>query len=465
MTRTIAHLRPELAGGAAIGAIAASIALVPSVPVKLALCGALIAIPLLLWMLARPNRWLYAFFAAALLLPPLPVALGNSGPHVATAFALLGLWIGLLRAGEWRFRADPLAGTIVIFVFVLFFSVAVAAIYSGIAIAAGTFARVLLFGIAVYVFFFVREGPYGVDQGWWLLRVLFLAAAGSALFACVDFYFQFPAPAGFGPQFLWLDTGVFRRAQGFFYEASTLGNMCAFFLVMIAAAVVRPRPARPAPMTVLMAGGIVFASALVLSYSRASLVNFAVAAVALLWLQRKQIRAGRWLIGGGITAALGLGLLLAAFPIFTEAYGLRLANSLRYFTESPNAVLSGRLANWHSLTDFLIAHPWHAPLGVGFKTLAYSDFTGSAAIADNTYLSMLAETGIVGLAALIALNVLILKAAHRAARCTDPLRSFCGTCMFCFWCGQTVQMLSADLITYWRVLPIYFCVLAMADRT
>ena len=27
-----------------------------------------------------------------------------------------------------------------------------------------------------------------------------------------------------------------------------------------------------------------------------------------------------------------------------------------------------------------------------------------------------------------------------------------------------VQMLSGDLITYWRVLPVYFCVLGMAVR-
>jgi hypothetical protein len=36
--------------------------------------------------------------------------------------------------------------------------------------------------------------------------------------------------------------------------------------------------------------------------------------------------------------------------------------------------------------------------------------------------------------------------------------------MFCFWLGQCVQMLSADLLTYWRVLPVYFLVLAWAVR-
>src|SRR5262249_46089048 len=96
----------------------------------------------------------------------------------------------------------------------------------------GPLARALLFGISLYLFFFVTSGPGAPDLS--SARMLFPAGAASALFACVDFYFQFPAPAGFGPQFVWLDSGVYRRAQGIFYEASTLGNFCAFFLVMVA---------------------------------------------------------------------------------------------------------------------------------------------------------------------------------------------------------------------------------------
>jgi hypothetical protein len=36
--------------------------------------------------------------------------------------------------------------------------------------------------------------------------------------------------------------------------------------------------------------------------------------------------------------------------------------------------------------------------------------------------------------------------------------------MLCFWSGQVVQMLSADLLTYWRILPVYLFVLALAAR-
>ena len=80
------------------------------------------------------------------------------------------------------------------------------------------------------------------------------------------------------------------------------------------------------------------------------------------------------------------------------------------------------------------------------------------------YLSLLVETGILGLAAVLWLNVAILRAAARASRSGDSRTSFYGAWMLCFWCGQAVQMLSGDLLTYWRVLPVYFWVLALAVR-
>jgi O-antigen ligase len=125
-------------------------------------------------------------------------------------------------------------------------------------------------------------------------------------------------------------------------------------------------------------------------------------------------------------------------------------------------VLSGRLASWQTIAAFLAAHPWHAILGIGYKTLPYSNFVGQNIVADNMYLSLLVETGIVGLAAFLLLNFAILRTAWRAARCHDSRASFFGTWIFCFWIGQLFQMLSGDLFTYWRVLPLYFWVLAMA---
>jgi O-antigen ligase len=456
--------RRELLVGLTLGLYATAIALVPGVVPKAVLCAPLLLIPLAWRLLATSTAWLTLFFFCALLTPPLPIRLGDSGPHVALLMAGAGLFIGLLRLSEWHFLADPLATSLVALWLVFACSLPLAAFYSGPAVAAGSLARVLLFGISIYVFLYVRDGPFRAapSQAFRAILFLFWAAVVSALFACVDFYFQFPTPTGIERQFIWLDTGVYRRAQGVFYEASTLGNLCAFFLVMIAVAMFRPKRDQPISRFAFFAGGAVLATALVLSFSRASLMNLAVALLVLLWLQRDRIRWRRLAIGVGLLSAGAGAILLAAFRSFTAMARLRLFNSLQYFFESPNAVLSGRVTSWQTLLSFLGANPWHALLGVGYKTLPYSDFIGATAIGDNTYLTLLVETGVVGLAAVIALNIAILVYAYRASRSSVPLRSFCGTWMLCFWAGQVVQMFSADLLTYWRVLPVYFFVLALA---
>jgi O-antigen ligase len=448
----------QIMAGAAVGSGAALVAVMPGLAAKAAACACLIAIPTFWWMLREPSRWLALFFIAALLLPPLPVAIGDAGPHVAILFAACGLLIGLIHFVP--IHADRLGTSFCAFFAVITASVAMAAIYSGLEIAAASMARALLFGISMYVFFFVR----GTSVSFNIVRLLFWAAAGTAVFACLDFYFQFPAPAGYGPQFIWLESGVFRRAQGVFYEASTLGNLCAFFLIMIVVAIFRPRGERPLSMIAMLSGGAALASALVLSYSRGSLVNLAVALAMLAWLNRKRIRMGRLLLAGGAVGAAVFAILSGLFPIFARAYWLRLLQSFSYFFESPNAILSGRLHSWGIIGQFLTSHPWHAIFGIGYKTLPYSDFIGQTAIADNTYLSVLIETGIGGLAALLIWNAAVIRASYRAAQSDDPQRSFCGAWMLCFWTGQIVQMFSADLLTYWRVLPVYMCVLALAVR-
>lgn len=447
-----------------MGLYAAAVALAPGWGSKAILCAPLAAIPVAFWILGSPNRWLAGFLGCALLLPPLPIKLGDSGPHVALLFAAAGIAIGVLRLGEWRFRADLPAISLLSLWAILFASVSMAAVYSGVNIAVASLARVLLFGIAVYTFLYVRDGPGVLNerQAQRAIRWLFLAATLSALFACVDFYYQFPAPAGYAQQFIWLESGIFRRAQGVFYEASTLGNLCVFFLVMIAVALFRARETQPISRLAMFAGGIVLAAALVVSYSRASLLNLAVALIVLTWLHRDRIRWGRLIAGTAIFGAGSAALLSFAFPVFAGFYWQRISVAFRYFFEAPNQVMSGRVESWRLLGNFIASAPWHLLAGIGYKTLPYSDFIGAKAIGDNTYISMLVETGILGFSALVALNIAILVTARRASRAADYLRSFCGTWMFCFWAGQVVQMFSADLLTYWRVLPVYLFVLALA---
>jgi hypothetical protein len=449
------HPRPAWWAPAHFGIWAAAIAVTRSLPAKAALAAPAAIAPILWWTLRSPARWLALFFAAVLLLPPLPIPIGDSGPHPGLLFAALGLFAGLLWLADWQIAPTGLNAAFVTLFGILLLSVAPAAAYSGAVAAAGSAARVLLFGISIYVFFYSAYGPGRHADPMRGLRLLYAAAVAAALFACVDFYFQFPAPAGYGPQFVWLDSGVYRRAQGLFYEASTLGNFCAFFLVMIAVAFTRPRHESPLSRKALAAGGVVFFAALVLSYSRASLVNVGVGLAVLIWCNRRRIRLGRV----ALLAAAGALLTWWIFPSFAQMYWVRLSFSAEFLFTRTEGILSGRVASWQTLAGWIAAHPWQAIFGIGYKTLPYTNYLGSPVVADNMYLSLLVETGVAGVAALIWLNVAILRAAAR-----NSGRSFFAMWMLCFWAGQTVQMASGDLLTYWRVLPVYFWILALALR-
>jgi O-antigen ligase len=446
----------------AIGAYAALVASAPSLISRAALVAPPALAILAFWTLAAPHRWIAGFMAAALLLPPLPIPLGDSGPHPSLLFAAFGILAGALYIRDWHITTGPFPRALVCLFSILLASAAFAAFYSGLEIALQTLARVLLFGIGVYVFFYAAYmRPENRPSG---LRLLFWLATASAAIACVDFYFQLPAPAGFGPQFIWTETGVYRRAQGIFYEASTLGNLCAFFLVMIAVAFTRRPERMPVSHPALVAGGVLFSAALIFSYSRASVASLLVALVALAWLHRSRIRWRRALSLLGISVALGAAVSYYFLPQIVQASWQRLSSSVIYLFDYGEDIFSGRFESWRVLLRFLAGHPWHAIFGIGYKTLPYSSYIGQTVIGDNMYLSMLIETGIIGLAVLVWFNVAILGASRRAARHANPDASFFGTWMFCFWLGQCVQMLSSDLLTYWRVLPVYFLVLAWAVR-
>jgi O-antigen ligase len=151
-------------------------------------------------------------------------------------------------------------------------------------------------------------------------------------------------------------------------------------------------------------------------------------------------------------------------PSFSANYWSRITGTMQSISSSPDSVLSGRLTSWIFLSEFLQRQPWTAIFGIGYKTLPYSDYAGATVVADNTYLQLLVETGIIGLLAFLALNAAILRTGPRASRSPRQTGRIFGEWIFCFWVGEAVQMLSGDLITYWRVLPVYFWVLAVAAR-
>ncbi len=130
------------------------------------------------------------FFVVALAAPPVPI--------VVTAIVAVGLAAGLLRLDEWRFqRGFPTgrAGS--------YFSRCWGSAYALRDARIGTrdriaqsLARPALAAIALYVFFYTSAGP-GRNRTIFL-HLIYWAAVASAVFACVDFFYQLLAPAGTG---------------------------------------------------------------------------------------------------------------------------------------------------------------------------------------------------------------------------------------------------------------------------
>jgi O-antigen ligase len=401
------------------------------------------------------------FFFTALLMPPLPIALGDTGPHPALLVAGMGVLVGLLRPDQWRGRTTRTDVAFAGILATLTLSLGFAALYSGATIAAASGARVGLFAIGVYVYFAATHGPNLQSESGAIgtTKMLYSIAFAAALFGCIDFLYQLPAPAGFEPQFLWLDSGVYRRAQGLFYESSTLGNFCSFFLVFTAVCLAERSRRRIVPTTILCIGAVVFAAALLLSFSRASVIACALSLFALAFVERRRwlTRGGLWFTGIAIAAVASFALLV---PEVAEGYWGRVLATFDNLSDAPDRAFSGRLASWATVLGFIYDHPIQTLFGIGYKTLPYTEHLGRPVIADNAYLSQFVETGMLGLLALAGLNAAILITCWRALR----RGSIHGKWMFCFWIGECAQMMSGDILTYWRVLPVYFWVLAQAAR-
>jgi O-antigen ligase len=447
---------------------AAAIAVTAAVVVTLATTagvyvGALLAALLLLaWMFSCAWAWLALFLGAVLLLPPLPASFGNSGAHPAVALAAFGLFAAAVFAGQWRMCESDIIAPLTLLTALLALSVPMALLYSGTEVAVGSAVRVALFAVALFVLAYVVWGPARslADCGYGPAKLLFGAGVASALFACVDFFYQLPAPAGYSPQYVWLSDRVLRRAQGTFYDAGALGNMCCFFLAMVAAAMFRSS-GRKWNRWWIAAGAIPLVTALVFSYSRASAVTALLSVAALLWLRRNEVRWGRTSLAvAGCTAAAVVAATLLV-PGLWERWFQHARQSLELAFSASDTVLSGRVSSWRLLLGFIADHPLRALAGVGYKTLPYSEVAGQPVIADNTYLSTLIETGAAGLAALLALHAAILRTAYRAARSADATTAFYGSWVFAFWSGEVAQMAAADLLTYWRLLPVFFFVIGL----
>ena len=463
-----------------LGVLAGLLALAVDVPASAALAAAVAGGIFWLFLLQHPRAWIPLFLALALLLPPFPVIFaGQEVPvHPASLLFALAVPVMMIRgsgcqlrprpAGWWN--RDSLSLSFLLFLAVLLFSTGLSFLYSGTGLGFESLLRWLLLTQGFAAFAWISYGPEGeVPSESAVVKLLLVLALGSAVFALVDFIYQFLPTVRFSEQYIYLLEGPRRRAQGVFYDAGALGNFCALLLTLIASlglgegtrrlGVSRALVWLPAPA---------LAVALVVSFSRGAILNLVAAFAALAWLHGRRLLGWRTVAvtaGAAGSALLAAGLLVAGLaPNITQPFFLRLEFSALQFFASPNEVLSRRLETWRFLLSFIAERPQHFLLGIGYKTLPYVSFFGRPLVADNMYLSLLAETGVLGLVAFLLLSLLLLLRTYRMSRSSDFVLATLGAFLFAGWLGEMVQMLSSDTLTYWRVTPVYFVLLGLAVR-
>ena len=455
--------RTAALGGAALS-VGCCVALARNLPAAAAIvAGSVLYVVLAYVSIRRPLVFVTIFLLVLELLPPFFFsAFGEAPVYLSTILIPIGLAILILRFPEFSTRLDPVAKGLMLFVAALGISLPFAAWLSSPEVTLASLLRWLLLGQACLIYLLIRHGSSARESSLerWLFTLLLVGAVISATYGVFDFVWPIPLPHPAADQFIWLRGAVLRRAQGVFYESSNFGNFCGFFLAAASAAylsregrvIVIPRP-------ILLLTIAVLSLAVLVAFSRST------------WASVLTTLGVFVAISGQVNRRRAAVFLLAlASPILIlwiyspELWDYLVSARVAYLAQilaDPNLASSGRYATWQRILAILQDQPQYLLFGVGYKTLPYTRLFHDSLITDNGYLSLLLETGIVGLGSFLIFSVSVLKTFLEIARKGAGSLSFMAAFLFAFWCGECVQLLAVDALTYWRNIVLFTALMAL----
>jgi O-antigen ligase len=411
----------------------------------------------------EPLFFVAAFLMTLEILPPLYFARSGDQPLYLSCFLLpVGFLIIISRFRDMHFTWDPLAKGLACFLACTACSLPFAAWLSGSQAGWSSLARWLLLSQTALVYFLTRGGARRqesrMERG--LYPLLYLAAGLSAGYGIVDFIWPVPLPHPALDQFIWLDATALRRAQGVFYESLSFANFCGFFVVLGSAAILSKRESYlRLPRWLLIVFTVILSLAVLVAFSRSTWAAIAVA-LAVFSFQSKLINARR---AGVLLLALGVPLvLLWTFSPNLWRYFLEVrVGHLAELLSDPDFATSGRYGTWLHIFDIIRENPQYLVFGIGYKTLSFTRLFHGAIIVDNGFLSLLVETGVVGLAGFLIFSGVILKTFFRLTQQNTGPVAFWAALMFAIWCGELVQLMAVDAYTFWRSMAILVALMAL----
>jgi len=292
-----------------------------------------------------------------------------------------------------------------------------------------------------------------------MIRLLLVGALLSAGYGIVDFIWPVPLPHPAADQFIWLGTAVLRRAQGVFYESSYFANFCGIFLVVASAAyLTRKERILGVPRWFLVFLIAAFSLAVLVAFSRSTWAGITVAMLVFIFHSDfVKVKRGAIFL---LALAVPLYLLWTFSPdLWNYFLDARLTRLTDIFSD-PNLATSGRFDTWIRVLTIIGDHPQYLAFGVGYKTLTFTRLFHDEIITDNGYLSLLLETGVVGLVGFLVFSAAILRTFSKLSRSKDESLAFWSALVVSLWCGELVQLVAVDAYTYWRNMTILVALMA-----
>lgn len=407
----------------------------------------------LLWgSLREPMLFVFTFLAVVMVLPPFYFrSTGENPVYVSTVLAPIGL---ALVAVRWRgvSRLDAVGRGILAFLVGIGLSLPYAFSFSGDTVGRESLGRWLMLAQMALIYWIIRTSCSAAVCAR-VLPWLIVAAVISAAYGSFDFFWPVPIPHPAADQFIWLESATLRRAQGVFYESCNFANFCGFFLLATAGAMLtgrerflRMRRIYLIPFVIILALAVLFA------FSRSAWGSTLASLLTLVLVVRKA-KPGRALL---FLVALAIPFLVVGLwapEIWQYLVTVRIGGFSRILVD-PDSVSSGRLSVWARVVSILFENPRYLVFGIGYKTLPFTRLFHGEIITDNGYLSLLLETGILGLSGFLVFSRFVLGTFLALAKSGRGARAFWSAVLFSFWCGECVQMLAADAHTYWRNLVV-----------
>ena len=369
----------------------------------------------------EPLIFVVTFLIVLEILPPFFFAqTGQTPVYLSFFFLPIGAAIVLFRLRDLRYGGDSLAGSMVVFLVSIAFSLPFAWWLSGARAGAGSLSRWLLLSQMAFIYYLIRSGARMTEIRCerWAFRLLLMGAVLSAVYGIVDFVWPVPFSHPAADQFIWLGTVVLRRAQGVFYESSNFGNFCGFFLVITSAALLgRKEQVLCIRRSVLLASVIILSLAVLVTFLRNTWASVLVALLVFASITGSvKIRRGAIFL---LVLAVPLFLLWKlSLGLWSYLVNARVGRLAEIFV-SPNVATSGRFDTWSHVISLISDNPQYVAFGIGYKTLTFTRLFHGEIIVDNGYLSLLLETGLAGLVGFLFFSGAILKTFFRLSHARD----------------------------------------------